>query len=519
MRGRGEMVKIGLGLLAAIVMVGAAAPAEAKWLRADTNNFIIYSEGTERDLRDFAEKLERFDATLRYRFKVEGGKDPNPLTIFLVDRAVDAGRLASGKSGSSIAGFYSPGPEGSFAVSNREDYVIKGTPQSQQTLFHEYSHHFMKRFLPGAFPAWFIEGFAEYYSSANFTKDGRAEIGKPVYSRAYGLLTMPKIPASILLFQRPLEMRNSGQMDVYYGRAWLLTHMLFNDEARVDQLGAYVTAINKGIDPKQAATDSFGDLATLDKDLNRYLNKPMSYRTTADAIAIAGPITIGALTPAQDAVVPLRLERLSADSNERLIKARDGLKRLTAQYPGDAGIWYEFAMAEWGLNDDSRDKAAARTAVDKALAIDPKHVRANVLLGQMLTTEVEEKADATAADWNAVRKPIVLANRTNSDDPVPLYSYYKSFIDQRMRPPPIAIEGLSRAFHLGPENIEVRMNYAFALANSGKFDAAINLAKIVAFDPHDGGAGEQLLERLEAMRKNAAAKPGDENADAETTAD
>ena len=105
------MVKIGLGLLAAIVMVGAAAPAEAKWLRADTNNFIIYSEGTERDLRDFSEKLERFDATLRYRFKVEGGKDPNPLTIFLVDRAVDAGRLASGKSGSSIAGFYSPGPK------------------------------------------------------------------------------------------------------------------------------------------------------------------------------------------------------------------------------------------------------------------------------------------------------------------------------------------------------------------------------------------------------------------------
>lgn len=504
------MGKAGLGLAAGIAMMAAASPVEAKWLRADTNNFIIYSEGSEKDLRDFAEKLERFDATLRYRFKIEGGKDPNPLTIYLVDRATDAGRLASGKGGSSIAGFYSPDPEGSFAVSNREDYVIKGTPQSQQTLFHEYGHHFMKRFLPGAFPAWFIEGFAEYYSTADFTKDGKAQIGKPVYSRAYGLLTMPKIPADKLLFQRPLEMRNSGQMDVYYGRSWLLTHMLFNDKARIGQLGTYIEAINKGGDPKKAATDSFGDLAALDQDLNRYMNKPMSYRTTADAIAIAGPITIAALTPAQDAALPLRLQRLSAGGDERMLKARDGLRKLAAQYPGDAGVWFELAMAEWGLSDDMRDTAAARAAVDKALAIDPKHVRANVLLGEMLTVEVEGKEDATPADWNAVRKPIILANRTNSDDPVPLSAYYRTFVNQGMRPPPIAIEGLARAFHLGPENIQARMNYAFALANDGKFDTAIKLAKIVAFDPHDGGSGEELLNQLEKMRRYAEGKPGDD---------
>lgn len=504
------------GAMAALALIAALAAtgAEAKWLRADTNNFIIYSEGGERDLRDFAETLERFDATLRFRFKIEGGKDPNPLTIYLVDRATDAGRLASGKGGSSIAGFYSPDPEGSFAVSNREDYVIKGTPQSQQTLFHEYGHHFMKRFLPGAFPAWFIEGFAEYYSTADFTKDDKAEVGKPVYSRAYGLLAMPKIPAATLLFQRPLEMRNSGQMDVYYGRSWLLTHMLFNDQARLGQLGTYIAAINKGIDPKKAATDSFGDLTVLDKDLNRYMTKPMSYRTTGEAIAIAGPITIAALTLAQDAVLPLRLERLSAGGDERMLKAREGLKKLAVQYPGDAGVWFELAMAEWELSEDKRDKAAARTALDKALAVDPKHVRANVLLGEILTVEVEEKKDASAADWNAVRKPIILANRTNADDPVPLSAYYKSFINQGMRPPPIAIDGLARAFNLAPENIELRMNYAFALANDGKFDEAIDLAKIVAFDPHDGGGGEELLNQLEKMRQYAKEKQEDEEAGA-----
>ncbi|MFP3813450.1 hypothetical protein, partial [Bacillus sp. SIMBA_005] len=62
-----------------------------------------------------------------------------------------------------------------------------------------------------------------------------------------------------------------------------------------------------------------------------------------------------------------------------------------------------------------------------------------------------------------------------------------------------------------------RMNYAFALANGGEFDRAINLARIVAFDPHDGGGGEALLDQLEAMRdrdaeKNISAEKSDDAA-------
>lgn len=490
----------GVAAFAAGLMM-LATPAEAKWLRADTENFIIYSEGNEKSLRQFAENLQRFDATLRMRFNLTDAAEPNRLTIYLVPRGVDAGRLVTGKSGSFIAGWYSPDPEGSYAISHRENVVIKGTPQSQQTLFHEYSHHFMKRYAGAAFPAWFIEGFAEYYSTVDFTKEGRAEIGKPVYARAYGLLTMPKVPAEKLLLQRPGEMRNSGQTDVYYGRSWLLTHMLYNDPARAGQLGRYIEAINRGEDGRKAATDAFGDLAELDKELNRYMNRPMTFRTSSDAIPFPGKITVTALTAAEDALLPFHIERISANNDDaRVVKVRDDLKALSLVHPGHAGVWFELASAEWAIDEEKRDMAAARAAVDKALAIDPRHVRANVLLGRILTAEVEAKADPTAQDWNAVRKPIALANRTNPDDPVPLYAYFKSFVDQGRRPPPIAIEGLGRAFLLARENIGVRISYAFALANDGRYDDALTLAKAVAFDPHDGGQGEQLLAQLEAMR-------------------
>lgn len=495
-----------------------ATPAQAQWLRADTDSFIIYSEGSEKSLREFAETLQRFDVTLRTVIGIEVQGEENRLPIYLVAETDEAARLASGSRSASIAGFYVPHAEGSYAVSHRENYggaVRNSTSASQQTLFHEYSHHFMKRYVTAAFPAWFIEGFAEYYSTVDFNKEGKAEVGKPAYRRAYGLLEMPKIPADKLLYQRPGAMRDSGQVDVYYGRAWLLTHMLYHDPARAPQLGPYMRAINAGTDPKQAATDSFGELALLDKDLNRYVEKRLSYRLTRDPIPVPANVRITRLPAAQSAVLPLRLERLSAgDDMVRMTKARDAIRKMSVAHPGDADVWFELAATEWALDDDKRDLAAVRAALDKALAIKADHVRANVLLGQLMIHDLEEKGDDSAEAWRAARRPIQLANRTDPNDPLPLYAYFQSFLDQRVRPSDMAIKALERAFALAPENVGVRVSYAFSLANQGEFEPALKLAKTVAFDPHDGGGGEHLLARLEAMqargKKPPAGAPDDE---------
>src|SRR3546814_79360 len=80
-------------------------------------------------------------------------------------------------------------------------------------------------------------------------------------------------------------------MDVYYGRAWLLTHMLYNDPAHAGRLGAYIDAINKGVEAQKAATDTLGDLAQLDRDLNAYLKRRLTYRTSAASMPVAGVVT------------------------------------------------------------------------------------------------------------------------------------------------------------------------------------------------------------------------------------
>ena len=493
-----------IGWIASLILAAAlaASPAEAKWLRAETDSFIIYSESGEKPLRAFAANLQRFDATLRRLFKVAYVNEDNRLPIYLLPNADDVAELATGSRGAWIGGFYRTDRDGSFAVSNRENDALKlGTSASQQILFHEYTHHFMKRHLRAAFPAWFIEGFAEYYSTVDFDKEGRALLGQPVYRRAYGLLRMPKIPVERLLFEGPREMRNGNQVDVYYGRAWILTHMLYQYPARDGQIDAYVQAINAGTDPKQAATDAFGDLAQLDKDLNRYIDGKLSTSRTLEPVPVPTNISVAPVPADEDAVIDARLERISANGNaERMAQARDDLRKLAAAQPGNAEAMYELAAAEWEVDDDVRDSAAARAAVDKAIAIKPAHVRANVLLGRMMLHDLDEKNVTDRAAWAAARKPIQLANRTDPLDPVPLYAYFRSFLDEGVRPTDMAIKALERAFAIAPENIEIRVAYAFALAHQGQFDPALRLAKTVAFDPHDNGRGEAMLARLEAMR-------------------
>lgn len=500
-------MRIALLWLAMVAALTIGNPAAARWLKAETQNFVIYSEGSEKSLRDYAEKLQRFDATLRQRFKLTDAADPNPLTIYLVQRSEQAARLATGDSKASVAGFYVASPEGSFAVSNREDNSDRGpgTSEAQQILFHEYAHHFMHRYVTAALPAWFVEGFAEFYSTVDFTKDLRAETGKPPYGRAYGLLEMPKIPVAEILTRRPSEMGSARMIDVYYGRSWLLTHMLYNDPARAGQLTDYVAAINAGVDAKEAAIKHFGDLAQLDKDLARYLAGKLTYRTTSAPVTFPGGITIMPLSDAEDAVLPWRLDRRSGGDDAWMGKVVAGLTKVSATHSGDPGAWFELAAAHWDMSKEKRDTAAARAAVDRALAIDPKHIRANALLGDMMAAELADSGEDSEAAWRKVRAPIARANRANPDDPVPLFAYYRSFVSQGIRPPDIAISGLARAFELAPENIGIRVAHAFALANAGDFDGALKLARTVAFNPHDNGNGKQLLDTLENMRAGKAA--------------
>ena len=52
-------------LLILLTLLVTPAAANAEWHKAVTDHFVIYAEGDEKSLRDYAERLERFDSGAR----------------------------------------------------------------------------------------------------------------------------------------------------------------------------------------------------------------------------------------------------------------------------------------------------------------------------------------------------------------------------------------------------------------------------------------------------------------------
>lgn len=91
--------------LAIALLALAPAPALADWRRAESQNFVVYSDGSERSLRDYTAKLERFHGLLRSRFGGPADGELRKLPVYLVadGRAL---RVAQPGLPEGIAGYY-----------------------------------------------------------------------------------------------------------------------------------------------------------------------------------------------------------------------------------------------------------------------------------------------------------------------------------------------------------------------------------------------------------------------------
>lgn len=481
--------------------------AYAKWLRAETRHFIIYSAGSSKQLTGFATSLERFDAVLQRRFLVPASNNPTKLTIYFLASQDAVAKLYGDKSGM-VAGFYSTRKEGTFAVANRSQSDGIWDLDGMTVLFHEYAHHFMFRNFTYAYPSWYVEGFAEYLSTATFGSDGSWTLGRPAFHRAYGLLAGRKLPIERLLFGGT-EFKNDEEADLFYGRSWLLVHMLSMKPEYKDKLSAYFAAIQAGKPDREAATEAFGDLNTLDKALDIYLKRSMTYYSSKKPVEADLAVSVTELDPVAGDLVMFRLNRMKGNGTEKSLAE---LRALAAANPARADAWYELALTERDMASDkekaerSAAELAAEAAVDRALASDPNHVRANVLKADILLKRLEADGETAPAKWSAARKFLITANKYAVDDPLVLSAWYDSYVYQHKTPTEVARAALARAFDLAPEVTDLRVQLAFDLADQGKFDEAIRLVQFLAHDPHTGKQGQAVLDQLESMRRDA--RPG-----------
>lgn len=510
----------GLGLPIAMLLLWSAAPVSAAWFEARSRHFIVYSEGSPASVRKFASDLERFDQAVRkllgYKDDAAGGA--NPVTVFAVDNVSAINKLLCKNNPSAdprtckyIAGFYRPRVSGSVAFVPRR---TGGNQDTQTILFHEYAHHLMLAHSGAAYPAWYVEGFAEFVSYAKVNKETHVEIGLPAQSRAGALFQLGSMPVRELLGSHPGKL-SPTKGAVFYARSWLLTHYLCFETARRDQIVKYLDAFNKGVPSLEAANSAFGDLDVLDRDVASYLQRGRFPGFAVPVPAIPDDaVRLRQLDPGEAAMMAIRIQSSRGVNGETAPEVASDARQIAAAYPDDARA--QVILAEAEFDDEKFD--AAEAAVDRALARAPDDPDAAIYKARLLMQRAQGLPSHDEAAWKAARKWLLKANSVETDAAWPLYLYYQSFRRQGARPTTNAVDALLRAFELVPQDGDVRMAVVSHYLSEDKFAEARTVLAPLAFNPHlsPGHPAVKLLEHIDARDKagiRALAVSGSEEAE------
>lgn len=483
----------GIACLAPVATL-AAAPAAAEWREATTDHFRIYADAGEKWLRGYAERLERIDAAMRYVRGMTQDQDArsNRLTVYVAGGEGAVQKLC-GKC-RNVAGFYVPRAGGSVAFTAVTAASDITDLKSDTILFHEYAHHFMLGYSSLPLPRWLVEGFAEFNASAKVERDGTVGIGMTAMHRAYGLVVLQKLPIEKLL-DPPDKPFSPEQTEVFYGRSWLLTHMLTMVPARKGQLAAYLRLLNDGKPNLEAARTAFGDLKTLDRDLDRYMNGRINYlRIEPSKIAI-GEIKVRAVSPGEDAMMTVRMRSDRGVTREQALELVPEARRRAAPFPDDAAVQAQLAEAEYDAGNDAEAEAAA----DRAIAADPQSRDGLLYKARVLIRRAVAGKQTDPKVWQAARSWIVKANRLDPNAAEPLLLYYTSFGAQHAAPSKSAIAGLARAYELSPQDQGLRMLYVRQSLIDGDAKAARTALLPLAYDPHNRAGSNRALALLQLI--------------------
>lgn len=461
--------------------------AHADWYEASTTHFVVYSDDKPETVRQFATNLERFDRALRFLCKL--GDDPvgkaNRVTIFIVGDVPLISRLAHN---SQAAGFYVPRAGdpvafvphdggGDQVPQEYKDLVL--TPQ--QVLLHEYTHHFLLSLSPEtAFPAWFVEGYAEFFASTVFEPEGSVIIGQPPLYRSMDLFGDNTLTVTKMLTSAPSAL-TGDQRYLLYGRGWLLTHYLLIGGKRDGQMDAYFRALTAG-KPATEAAQAFGDLRKLDSELWSYKRTDFGRKRVPASVLPVGEVIVRKLGAGESATMMVRIHSKAGVHPGEAAGIYADAKSAAAPYPNDPAA--QRALLEAAF--DAEDCAGAEAAADRLLAASPGNGDALLYKARIHMALAAKAKDTTPATWHAIRDLIAAANRADTENPLPLWYYYQSYGAAGQPVPKAAKDGLYYAYILAPQDKALRLAAADSHLHDGELAPARALLLTIALDPHSG---------------------------------
>lgn len=483
-------------ILLAIVLAFCPVAAFAEWKEAKTNHFLIYGNKSDSELTRFAERLEAVHYLMLRAIGLQDDKSPVRVKIYIYGTPALVERLSTQKN---AVGFYRPGPGGSIAVIPSDSKGIGLDPT--EVLYHEYGHHFMLQYTPIAYPAWYVEGWAELFATSSFERKGAITFGKANSDRAgeldYGTWTHVGDIVS-----KPRSELPKTSREAFYGQSWLLAHYLTLSSARSQQLKAYLLDINRGKSQAEAAK-AFGDLDQFNRDVRAYLSRrSFEYKALPLPETLVSNIALRTLSPSEVALMEEQIEfrRRMPEEEAKAFLAK--LRTKAGRFGEDPAALLLLGEAEL----DMENYESTRAIADRLVKVAPDNARALWLKGKV-ELKLAEDADDVSVAVKGAREWLVKANAADPSDPLPFVAMFDSYAVEGKRPGKSAVDGLAEAQRLVPQDDSVRFKLAGALANRNDPVAlveAIRLLRPMAFDPHGGKGAEAAQDMIDMLSGNAS---------------
>ncbi|WP_448578678.1 hypothetical protein [Thermaurantiacus sp.] len=457
-----------MALLFAVLLLFllCGSPARAEWQVAESAHFRLFQKGDAEPAAEQVRQLEELHALLASLTGAGGEARARPrLDLFIVEDLSEA--LPGVALSPGIRGFYRTTP-GGIAVFARADSTGRGAG-SQHVLFHEVTHHFLGADWAHAYPAWYVEGLAEYFGTARFLPR-RIDYGRVDQARLAWLLKGPWLPPEDVLRWRG-ESRDPARTSMLYAQSWLLTHWLLRTPGGPERLSAYLSALTRGEDPVLAFAQHVDpDLDTLNSRLAAYFSDPRwaNFTRVRRERPLEVDVSVTALPP----------------SAERLLLPKVVIQQGIDQATG--GKLLEAIRAGADANDPWAMRALALAEL--------RHGDAGAALAMLETMLQRAPGDAELLRWRgearlkisgnleAARGDFRAAFAAEPGDWRAMVAYVRTYPPNALDPETLAV--LERGWTLAPQVKETAVMLAQALALKGRNQEAARLVQPIIFGPH-----------------------------------
>ena len=484
------------GLSLASAGMARADTSPGRWLRLESPNFVVYSSSDEAYSRSELVALESFHNLLT-RLMPLRSKSALKLNVYMAgnDRDFDAALPGAGQS--LIQGFYTGSIEEVIAVTSKRgrSLGVRNTQRAMDArtvLFHEYSHHYMMANQRVAYPSWYVEGFAEFLSTAEFTDKG-VYIGKFTPERALwlGQLSWLDIKTFLSKGARQLDAEETLR---FYSQAWLATHYLFNTPERSKGFDRYISALSAGGDVLGAFEPSFGMTPdAFDDELRAYRRKGIEFRLMPGVTADPSiPITVQRLGRSADELVMSCAYVRQRPSRKDAAGSVAAIRSQARKYPGDPFAMRSEALVEVWYGELGR----ARQNIDALLALDANNAEVLHLSGLCHLRAgyaVEDKSMVGLA-----RSAFAAAHRQDGTRASSLFRYVECGVYSQGGLDAHLLEALLAAYELTPQVDSIALMTGQGLMLHERFAEAAFVLRPLAADVHGGETAETAQKMLGA---------------------